>query len=323
MKRFPTPRHLKSKESGAFMTGYDDSKLESFLLNELSSSEREEIEQRIFSDDEMFVRVEEMENDLVDACAADAMPPALRERFERSLGTNPARRERLVVAKLLREKLPAATSGEGSNVVPFSSRRSTVFRGALAAAILVVLVGTPMLLDRDDRNRAETPAQVAAGTETESQAARELPDIQPAATESAVAGDAPLVAVKRPPVPMTGTPEPAHARRSAVFVLSTVTLRSGAGLGTLELGDAIDSVNLQLALETDEYPSYAVDIRNSQGASVWTGNRLHATRIDGGPAVSFDVPASVLEAGRHEIVLAGVASDGTEEIAYLEFDVRR
>lgn len=337
MKRFSAARHIRSEQRGiGAMTGYDDRRLESFLLNELVSSEREEIEQRIFADDDLFARVEEIETDLIDGYAGGTLEPDMMRRFEASLESVPARREKLLVARVLHSKL-ATSRTEAAEVVPFSKRNVWMFRGALAAGIIGVIVGMPMLLQRSDDdapNRiGSSVATATPGTEAPTHPVNLPAEGEVTITDSAAATESffipvdPTVAIKRPPVPAIAGDQAsspaASVPRSMTFVLATFSLRSGTELDTLEVERGIDSVNVRLILESEEYSSYNVAIKDSRGRSVWQGTRLPLTTIDSGPAVSFDVPASAFEDGRHELVLAGIDETHTEEVAYVDFDVVR
>lgn len=310
------------------MTGYDDQRLVSFLLDELASAEREEVEQRIFSDDELFARVEDIENDMVDDYVAGRIDQELRARFELSLAENPPRKEKVLFSSIFLDELATGSMGRRAAVIPFRRGRVIAFRGALAAALLAIVIGVPMLLQRSsaDREAAARPAMTRETSEAARRAAiDDASQTERTATTTETAGstETPLVALNRPRASTAAAPETgsAHTRRTVTFVISTVSLRSGSGLAALDLGDDVGTVLMQLALESDEFPSYNVDVRNSLGQSVWSATRLPVATIDGGPALSFDVPADRLTTGRHELVLAGVDESGTEEVAYVDFEV--
>ncbi len=307
------------------MPDYDDAMIERFLLDGVSIPEREEIEQRLFDDDELFARIEDLENDLVDSFVRGELSPALRDRFQRSLEGNPARQKKVAFGRLLDTKLSTVHSSQ-LGIVPFVKRHRTVWSLGLAAALLVLMFGAPALFrSTAPAPEAETSPVVVASDSDES-APPSAPEVAPeTATDSANTTIAPMapierpttIAIKKPPVPML------EATKSVTFVLSTLTLRSGTGPATLEIRDDVDVVIIQLALESDEFPSYNVDIRGSSGISVWSETRLPLTTIDESPALSFDVPVAALEPGRHELVLAGVDESGAEEIAYIDFEVSR
>lgn len=305
------------------MITYDDQKLVSFLLDELSSSEREEIEQRIFADDAIFARVEDVETDLIDAYVRGDLAPDVQVRLERFLQSNPSAQEKVILARLLRDRLAAG------NVVPFRQRYGFAIKGALAAILVVVVIGGPSMLKKAKARTPASPASLATVVEAPGSRADTSTDaISPdaTATDSAGTTETPMVAVKRttvPPPRIDRVPAPpVEAARAVTLVLSALTVRSG-GMSELVLEDDVDLVTIHLPLERDEYQAYNVDVRNTSGRSVWTALRLPITTVEGGPAVSLDVPATAFAAGRHELVLAGVAGSGTEEIAYVEFDVRR
>jgi hypothetical protein len=323
MKRFPASRHMGAETpKDLLMITYDDQKLESFLLDELSSSEREEIEQRIFADDAIFARVEDIETDLIDAYVRGALAPDRRVRFEQFMQTNPSTQEKVFFARLLQKRLAA-------NVLPFRKRYGFVIKGALAAILVVVVIGGPAMLKKVRSRTPVSPAAIATVVD----ATQVSPAVQPqetesldaTATDSAGTTEIPMVAASRPTTPPMVEEAPAstvEAARVVTFILSTLTVRSG-GLSELALDDGIDVVTIRLPLETIAYQGYNVDLRDAAGRSIWTALRLSPSTVEGAPLVSLDVPAKAFAAGRHELVLAGIAGSGTEEIAYVEFDVRR
>ena len=304
------------------MITYDDRKLESFLLDELSTTEREEIEQRLFSDDAMFARVEELESDLVDAYARGALDADRVARFEHFLDSNPSAAAKVQFARLLQETLAAPEA----NVVPFSRRHGLAIKGALAAVLVVALVGVPAMLKKVKARTPAAPAHVEAIAVHDDPAVPDDVSADVTATDSAAAAEVSQIAVKRRTVPSVlverAATLPADATRTVTFVLSTITTRSG-GLAELVLDEDVASVTIELPLESHDYRGYNVDVRNETGRSVWTALGISIATIDGAPAVSLDVPATALSTGRHELVLAGVAESGVEEIAYVEFEVRR
>lgn len=68
-----------------------DDRLRRYLLDELDEPQRSGIEEAYFADDHAFGHLLVVENELMDAFAADALPPAERESFQRAFLANPAR----------------------------------------------------------------------------------------------------------------------------------------------------------------------------------------------------------------------------------------
>jgi hypothetical protein len=122
----------------------DQRTIRRYLLDELSSDERESVSARIFEDDAAYDAVREAEDDLLDAAARgelSAEDAAKVRRFARES----SQAERLIVARALSRK-----RGRG---VPGPAMVRTFI--GIAAAILVVLISTFYVV------RLKRPAEVA------------------------------------------------------------------------------------------------------------------------------------------------------------------
>src|SRR5947207_7940881 len=82
-----------------------DQILTRYLLGESSETEAHELEQKYFADPQLFSRLLETENQLVDDYARGRLPAALRDRFQNSYLANPERRERVQFAQAFAARL--------------------------------------------------------------------------------------------------------------------------------------------------------------------------------------------------------------------------
>lgn len=80
----------------------NDSKLiTAYLLGELSEAEQDQLEARYFTDDALFERLLEIEDDLIDRYARGDISDRERLRLERHFLKSPARRKRVRFAKAI------------------------------------------------------------------------------------------------------------------------------------------------------------------------------------------------------------------------------
>jgi anti-sigma factor RsiW len=79
-----------------------------YLLGELSESEQMALEERFFTDPQVFNQVLQAESKLVDAYARGRLSNEMRERFEQSYLQHPARRDRVEFARALTTSLHVA-----------------------------------------------------------------------------------------------------------------------------------------------------------------------------------------------------------------------
>jgi anti-sigma factor RsiW len=76
-----------------------------YLLGELSESERASLEEKYFTDPQVFDQVLKAESELVDDYVRSHLSLPSRERFERSYLAHPGRRERVKFAAALAARI--------------------------------------------------------------------------------------------------------------------------------------------------------------------------------------------------------------------------
>src|ERR1700739_1296313 len=80
-----------------------------YLLGVLPEKQREEIEQRFFSDDDFHLEVEIVEGELFDDYLQNRLPGPERRLFETHFLASPLRRKRLQFARAFHNKLSSET----------------------------------------------------------------------------------------------------------------------------------------------------------------------------------------------------------------------
>jgi hypothetical protein len=163
--------------------------IDKYLLGEMSESEREKFEDGFVSDDGLFYEIADRENDLVDRYARGEMPVDERVRFERSLDDNPARRQKIENAKILREFI--ADEKPATKTITIAERsgffgRLFSFGPALQFAsvgLVVILALASIFLWSENRRLGSLQQELAASRQRESELASRVED------ESATSGD--------------------------------------------------------------------------------------------------------------------------------------
>ncbi|MEZ5424630.1 MAG: hypothetical protein R2747_00065 [Pyrinomonadaceae bacterium] len=138
------------------------SEIKRFLFGEMPESEREAVEERLFTDESFFYDLMEVENSLIDAYARGELRGDDLRRFEASLDLFPERREKIansialnsLIKEEKREAAAASAPVEISEPVPgFWERIAAFFRlnmsvvqFAGAAALLLLVAGTGFLI---------------------------------------------------------------------------------------------------------------------------------------------------------------------------------
>lgn len=130
---------------------YNDTKLESYLCNELSDEETAALENDLLRDDELFQRLETVEMNLIDRYLDNEMTGEERGRLEANFLSNAANQWTLEEARVFRESLELVRKKESSarNVTKFPRVNKGVFysvRLPQFAAAAVILISIAILV---------------------------------------------------------------------------------------------------------------------------------------------------------------------------------
>lgn len=148
------------------------SETERYLYGEMSDTEREQLEEKFFDDDEFFYSVVGLENELVDRYANGKLSGAELERFERALENAPERRAKIANAVALQafiaeekpqtESIVAAVQTRqtfGQRLAKLFSIQTPAVGYAMAGLFILFAVSIVFLL-LDNRRKADELAQL-------------------------------------------------------------------------------------------------------------------------------------------------------------------
>lgn len=301
----------------------NDQNLTRYLLGDLAEPERSDLEERYFNDPQLFERLVEVENKLVDDYARGELPTELRTQFENAYLTDPVRRERLKFASALVTRLdgrssdaaaaPPAKTTWWQNALAKLRGRTPVYRYALALSSLVILLFAAWFVfgawrrQRDAaRLQAEATRQERERTEQRQGEQKPTPD---------VAGGQNVNQQPTPPTPVPSvspTPTPEEGPRSVTLALTFGGVRGGGGgqTPTLMLAPATTQVRLVLALNDNDYPAYRASLQNADGAQVYQQPNVKPSASKQGATFVFTVPAQKLPPGEYVLKLSGINPDG-------------
>lgn len=113
-----------------------------YLLGVLPEKQREEIEQRLFSDDDFHLEVEIVEEELFDDYLQNRLLELERRLFETHFLASPLRRQRLQFARAFNDKISSKTEVPVTPALPLPARSFTarLYPYALAACFLLMAV---------------------------------------------------------------------------------------------------------------------------------------------------------------------------------------
>lgn len=320
--------------------------MRSYLLGELSEQEREQVEQRLMTDDDLYQRLLLAEDDLIDEYVSGALSDQERAKFSRRFLRVPELQQDVKSVMALRKHALKTASQVASRDWPdppslslFDWLRKFFMRPAvgvafaaalLAAVALAVWLGTrnAQLRQQVEQLQARQPPALSPQPELSEQLAAErvlnerlseelLRQQELLAEESRKLQQA--QAQHRP----TPTPKPDLRPRVPpvfAFTLGTGAVReSGGGVKEVSVPPGTRAVRIGLELAANDYRSYRAVLQIVGGREVLPGQGL---RAGGGEFVQLNVPAKLLGPEDYEILLLGLSPSGEyEEVGRYYFRV--
>jgi len=309
--------------SSADKQGYDNQLLVRYLLGSLPDEEAERLDELSIANDEYAMRLNAAENDLVDAYVRGELSGETLERFKSFYLSSTKRREKVKFAETLlvfgdrtatAEIAPAispSSSGpsQGPSQQPprrkFFTTPLLIPQWAIAGLALVMLLAGGFLLIDNLRLRkqvTEAGAERAALDQRGQQLQGQLSEQRSANA--------------------TTLKELEQVRESQVNLdeLRTISLlllppTRGAGrIPTISVPPRTNLVVLLLALESDDFPAYRVELKDpATHHMIWHSGNLKTTLGGEHKAVSISFRASLLKPQNYIVELTGVPSRGAPE----------
>ena len=281
-----------------------------YLLGELSEQEQAALEERYFSDPDVFNEVLKIESELVDAYARGQLSTEMRERFEHSYLKHPARRQRVEFARALTTRIDER---EGSVTRPDQSAlhiswkqrwlaivggQRPALRFAMALIILAIaLAGVWIFVNRGSRQQ-QRQAQIQTAPQQPAQSPKQQVQEERAA--------------QIPPATSQPSPAPNAAPSIVSLALTVGGVRSADSGPTQTLVIPHDTTRAQILLDLkdDSYPRYRVSLRKIGGPEIFTQTNIRPRSTKAGARFVFRVPANQLTGGDYVLTLGGITPTG-------------
>jgi hypothetical protein len=299
---------LKSKNEELFVR---------YLLGDVSEQEREPIEERFFADDQYYQDLLVVEDELIYDYLRGALDARQRARFEAQTAASPRRRQKVEIIRGLMQATIAPQEAKERERISFLDRLRSLLivplpalQIAMAALLALLAVGSFLLLRRSGELEAEL-ARVEQQREQERQAAlqreRLIEDQRARARELSEQ-------LERERGEKERFREEARRRAAQEQAAQSLALSAGTRDSAAAERIAIRRVTARVVIRLDlegveNYPSYRVEVRTSQGALIW--NQDAASRRDG---LRLTLPASLLAEGEYEVTLKGRRGDGRFDV---------
>lgn len=321
-------------------TPLSEQKIVGYLLGELSEDEQVEIEDRAFADEKVLQEILAVEQDLLDDYVSGDIPEEKRRQFETHFLASEERRKKVVFAKALsavvnekpvsqeqRAVITAAPASSWLTTLTAFFTRPIAAYGFAAASLILFAIGSWLVVD-SVRLRSEL-AQLRSNQDSQLAQRQQLE--KDLATERLKNQE--LLANRGTPPTQTPTPEnlpqsPTEQPKSTSPIVATLVLlpgmsRGGASVPKVSLAKDASLLRLQIGIDPQEsYRRYRVELRNEKGQQVLAQGNLAARVRHNGRSITLSVPANVINAGRYELALKGIAeTGGTEDVGFYYFDV--
>jgi hypothetical protein len=105
-------------------------------------------------------------------------------------------------------------------------------------------------------------------------------------------------------------------------VLLPGAVRDAGGMQRVIVPAGSEAAKLQLALETDEYPSYDAALQTPEGSIIWTEKGLRAVKTSAGTVISVWLSSNVLKPQDYILRINGVRNGLSEPVSAYYFRVR-
>jgi hypothetical protein len=306
---------MKSSKAGSV----PEHELTQYLLGNLQGEECERLDELSIAEDEFTERLYAAENDLVDAYVRNQLRGEALRDFESHYLATDVRRQKVAMARalFLADTRPdSSAESELSAARPNSSAavnlRSLVGHPRLrfawlgVAVVLALSVTTAWLAVENHRLRQQDRSSLAANSTFKQELLQLRAQMQYEQT---------LQNGQAPAAEESGLGNIGHSARltSSIFLLPPT--RGAATIPVAGVAQEDRWFRLQLALESDDFPQYQVDLMNlGSHKYVWHSGPVRSADVNHRRALSLLFPVGGLKSQRYSADVSGIAADGRHEV---------
>jgi len=276
---------------------------EQYLLGELSDSDRQQLEEAYFAEDELFERYLIVKEDLIDAYTRGELSAEKRKQFELLFLSSAARaksidetRELIKTVTGHHNKLATAAVSEkrpsfGGWWVAFRFKPMVWRIGFAALLLAVIAVAWILVRQRDSRRPTGESARqtpTPADTLVPTQSPQPSPNLN---IENRTTSPTPT---PQPQLAVKPSPEPSPAQIASV-VLIPVSSREPGSSNSLVVGPDTRVVRLTLVFSGGTQNRFEVSVRTVDGQRVFSGRNLKATSNAQSASVTVTFDSSLLK----------------------------
>jgi hypothetical protein len=327
----------------SLQSGNRDS-IKRYLLGDLSEQEREQVEQRLMSDDDLYEQLLVAEDELIDEYVSGELPEQERAKFSRHFLSVPELRQDVKFAAVLRkhaletaqetaqQEVVAPKPAAPARVSPFGWFGTLFMRPAFGASLAALLLAAVVLAAWLAAQNSQLKRQLGQLQARQSPTPEPAPDLQEQLASERLRNEQLSAELRRQQELLAdesrklqevreaqGQQQAAGARTQtprqgvAAFVALALTpgvVRDSGELKKVSLSPDTREVRVRLDLAAGGYSGYRAALRTADGREVWTARGLRAA---GAKYVQVNIPARLLKPDDYQILLSGVTSTGEVE----------
>ena len=281
-----------------------------YILGQVSREERVGLEERYFTDSDLFEELVATENDLIDAYARGQLSGVERFQFEGRFLATPELRERVRAARSLAACGSALSSNspQPGKLMTGKNAMSPAFRFAFCTIITIVVVWASWMTISNLRLRRQieqTNAERAALQQQQQQAQRQIADLSARIQQRQETNQTQEIAQLGP----AGQP-------IISLTLAPGLQRSPGKVSVLPISSDLSNVLLLLLTRPGPYSSYGISLETPEGKQVLKRDSLKALPTADGKVIRLFLPPRALGRGDYIVRLFGKSPNAaTEEIA--------
>lgn len=297
----------------------DERTLTSYLLGELSQDETERLDELSIADDEIALRLDAIEAELVDAHVRGELTPEESARVIAFYAATARRREKIEFARALARTTDGGAASPSKGKTAEAKRRFSLGEwlgaprfglqwGFAAVALAMAVVAGYLFL----QNR-ELLGRITAVQALQSSLDARQKDLQADVAQNDASATSIVTAVAQAEKPHAPAASAGEFGPAAVLLMPQ--LRGAAQpVGVLmERGAA--KLPIRLGLETAEYPRYTVTLRDpATGIAVWSSGTLAADKEATLETVAVGLPGKRLKQQNYSVELSGLPASGPPEL---------
>lgn len=322
---------------------YNDQTIADYLLGSLSEDAAERFDEMSFTDDEFAVRLQAIENDLVDAYVRGELSGSVLDRFNSYYLSSPKRLAKVAFARGLltvadRKAIDGEANAKGHiSSEPFLIARPTrmedsrrrffssplrALQRGMAAAILLMFVAGGWLIFENLRLRGQV-SQVRSEREALENREQQLNDelARRRSTYSERERALEELRDKIASLEQQQTQSPGSAAQPSqqepvilAFALSP-QMRGSGQIATITVPADTDYIALELQLEPNDFASYRAELKSQSGSQVlWKSGRLRARAKGDNKSLTATLRSDLLRSQIYVMEISGVSPTGATEI---------